>query len=278
MDLGSLEPGTHLCAFHRDDDQLTRIAATFVGHGLSAGDQLLYVATDEQAHALLGTLRDDPVHADAVSTGQLMIRSFAEAYGTRRPDDLGAVADGFRAAAAQSRKDGFPQLRVAAQMDQLAPLLGSADEVVRWERFSTGLQQEIGVSSVCLYDVALLEDEHRTLLTREHSGFSPEEAEPPLASFTAVDEPWGLRISGEVDILNRDLLQRALDSRAAVNPRLRLDLSDLQFADVGVLWRLQSVAAGLPDDGWLVLEDAPAVVRRALDICGIGHERMRLEP
>jgi hypothetical protein len=29
-DLGWLEPGTHLCAFPRDEHQRTRIAATFV--------------------------------------------------------------------------------------------------------------------------------------------------------------------------------------------------------------------------------------------------------
>ena len=276
--LGSLEPGTHLCAFHRDDRELARTAASFVGQGLSAGDQLLYVATDDQADALLATLPDHVHAADALSTGQLLVRSFAEAYGTRRPDDLGTVADGFRAAAAQSRKDGFPSLRVAAQMDGLAPLLGSAEEVLRWERRSTGLQHELGVSSVCLYDLRLIDWEHAEQLALEHAGLAPERAETPLASFLAVDEPWGLRISGEVDLSNRDLLQRVLLSRADVMPRLHLDLAGLTFADIGTLTRLRAVAAGLPGDGWLVLGDAPDVVRRALDLAGLGHERMRLEP
>ena len=58
-DLGWLEPGTHLCAFPHDERQLTRIAATFVDQGLSAGDQLLYVASEEQADAMLAML---PAH------------------------------------------------------------------------------------------------------------------------------------------------------------------------------------------------------------------------
>jgi len=277
-DLGSLEPGTHLCAFHQDDCQLARTAATFVGQGLSAGDQLLYVATDEQADALLATLPDHVHASDALATGQLLVRSFAEAYGTRRPDDLGSVADGFRAAADRARKEGFPALRVAAQMDELAPLLGSAEEVLRWERMSTGLQHELGVSSVCLYDVGRLDEWHAALLAREHAGVSPEHAEAPLASFLAVDEPWGVRISGEVDLSNRDALLRVLQSRADVMPRLHLDLEGLTFADVGTLSRLRAVAADLPGDGWLVLGRTPAVVRRALDMAGLGHERMRVEP
>ena len=277
-DLGWLEPGTHLCAFPRDERQLTRIAATFVDQGLSAGDQLLYVASEEQADALLAML---PVHVratEALATGQLVVTSFDQTYGTDRPTDLGVVADGFRAAAEHSRKQGFPALRVAATMDRLAPLLGSAEEVLRWERMSTGLQHELGVSSVCLYSRGLLDDEHAGLLAGEHAGLAPEVAETPLASFLAVDEPWGLRVSGEVDISNGELLQRLLLSRAAVAPQLHLDLEDLTFADVGTLSRLRSVAAGLPETGWLALEGVPASVQRTLDICGLGHERLRVSP
>ncbi len=276
--LGSLEPGTHLCAFHRDEGQLTRIAATFIGQGLAAGDQLLYVSTDEQAEVVLRALPGDVRARDAVVAGQLIISSFAEAYGTRRPDDLDTVAAGFRAAAEQSRKRGFPGLRVAAHMDELAPLLGSVEEVLRLERISTGLQREIGVSSVCLYDASRLDDELAVLLAAEHDGIAPEADVTPLGSFLAVDEPWGLRIFGEVDISNRDLLHRTLLSRAAVQPRMHLDLEGLRFADFGTVTRMRAVAASLPDHGWLALHRVPAAIQRLLSISGLGHERLRWEP
>ena len=277
-DLGWLEPGTHLCAFPRDERQTTRIAATFVDQGLSAGDQLLYVATEEQAGALVEMLPAH-VHArDALASGQLQVTSFAEAYGTERPTDLGAIADGFRAAAEESRKRGFPALRVAARMDDLGPLLGSADEVIQWERMCTGLQRELGVSSVCLYTRSEIDDEHATRLADAHAGFAPELAETPMASFLAMDEPWGLRVSGEVDISNGDQLQRLLLSRAAVAPTLHLDLGGLTFADVGTLTRLRRVAAALPETGSLTLDDVPAFVRRTLDICSLGHERLVVAP
>lgn len=275
--LGSLEPGTHLCAFHRDQRQLTRIAATFVSQGLAAGDQLLYVTTDDQAEALLRALPGELRASDALASGQLLVSSFAEAYGTRRPDDLGTIADGFRATAAQSRKRGFPGLRVAAQMEGLAPLLGSPEEVLRWEHMATGLQRELGVTSVCLYDGSDLDEEYAALLASEHAGCAPERAEPPLARFLAVDEPWGLRLSGEIDIANRDQLHRTLLSRAAVTPRVHLDLGGVTFADVGSLTRLWAVAAELPECGWIALHRVPDIVRRVLGIAGLHHERLRLE-
>src|SRR5690242_451541 len=93
--LGELEPGTHLCAFHHDDRQLARVASTFIRHGLAAGDQLLYVAADDQVGDVLDALPADL--RGASRSGQLLATSFEAAYGSRRPDDLGTIAEGFRA-------------------------------------------------------------------------------------------------------------------------------------------------------------------------------------
>jgi hypothetical protein len=52
----------------------------------------------------------------------------------------------------------------------------------------------------------------------------------------------------------------------------------MTFADVGTVAQLRSIAATLPDSGYLVLARVPAVVRRILDATGLGHDRLRLEP
>ncbi len=44
----------------------------------------------------------------------------------------------------------------------------------------------------------------------------------PIATFLAVDDPWGVQVRGEVDVSNRHLLHRLVLSRAAVTPRLRV--------------------------------------------------------
>lgn len=276
-DLCSLTPGTHLCALERGRLQLDRVAATFVGHGLAAGDQVLYVAADEQVDTLLAALPDHVHPSAALTSGQLALSTFEGAYGSRRPDDLAAVADGFRAAASHARKAGFPGLRVAARMDELPALLGSAEEVVEWERMSTDLQREIEVSSVCLYDATRLAPVEAASIAREHDGQAPEVDVPPLATVLAVDEPLGLRVSGELDASNRDLLERAVLARAATAPRVRLDLGAVTFMDAGTLARLRAVAAELPPDGRLELARVPHVVRRLLDLTGLRHERLLVD-
>ena len=106
--LGSLELGTNPCALHQDDGQLTPIAATFIGQGMAGGDLVLHVTTDEQAETALHARPAQLQAREALVAGQFVDSSFADTYGTRRPEDLGTVADGFRSAAAQSRKRGFP--------------------------------------------------------------------------------------------------------------------------------------------------------------------------
>jgi anti-anti-sigma factor len=135
-----------------------------------------------------------------------------------------------------------------------------------------------GGGSVCLYDAGALAEGQGAALAFQHDGLAPDLDVPPIATFLAVDEPWGLRVTGDVDVSNRDLLHRMVVSRAAVVPRLRLDLAGLTFADVGTVARLRSIAAALPDSGYLVLAQVPAVVRRILDATGLGHDRLRLEP
>ena len=277
-DLGSLEPGTHLCALEPDATMLDRVAATFVGQGIAAGDQLLYVASEGQVDGLVRRLSEHLDTGHALATGQLQTTSFEEAYGSSRPERLDTFADGFRLAAQQAQKRGFPRLRVAARMDDLAGRLGSMDDVAAWERMSTRLQRELRVSSVCLYDSSRLETGEVATIAREHDGLAPAVDVSPIATFLAVDEPWGVRVTGEVDVSNRRLLHRLVLSRAAVTPRLRVDLEGVTFADAGTVARLRSIAAALPEGGHLVLARVPAVVRRILDATGLGHERLRLEP
>lgn len=277
-DLCSLEPGTHLCALGPDASQLDRVASTFVGQGLAAGDQLLYIASEAQVDGLVESLSAHMDTEHALRSGQLMTSSFEDAYGTTRPERLATVADGFRLAERQARKRGFPALRVAARMDQLVDLLGSIDDVTAWERMSTDLQRELRVSSVCLYDTSRLEPGDAAAVARQHDGMAPDLDVPPIATFLAVDEPWGVRVRGEVDLSNRHLLHRVVLARAAVMPRLRLDLEGVRFADAGTVARLCSIAAALPAGGHLVLERVPAVVRRILEGTALGHDRLRLEP
>ena len=68
---------------------------------------------------------------------------------------------------------------------------------------------------------------------------------------------------------------RALADRFTM---VRLDLEGVTFADACTIARLRSIAAALPEGGQLVLARVPAVVRRVLELTGLGHPQLRVEP
>jgi anti-anti-sigma factor len=278
-DLNSLAPGSHLCFFFADEAELNRAAAAFVGSGLDEGDQVLYVASDRPASGARSSLTESGVAADDhVSSGQLLVRSFSEVYGSADHLDIAEIAGSLRAAAGQSRDDGFPGFRVAAEMDDLVQALGSLELVRLWERMCSRVQREEGFSSVCQYNRSHFDDPAQmNLIAVEHTALAPAWVPQPLARFHATKKPWGLRVAGELDASNRAAFGRVLRARLAAHPRLRLDVRDMSFIDMGSLADLYDSAARLPWHGRIVLAGASAQLRQVIEIAGFRHPQVVIE-
>lgn len=268
-DLTFLARGSHLCALYEDRGLLDRIATSFVRSGLAAGDRVMYVTSERRADEVIASLDAAEVPASpALRTGQLQVAAFADHYG--RPD-LAEMAKGFRAAGWQARADGFPALRVAAEMGDFAARVGSAEQMLRWERIASRLQREEAISSVCLYERGGLAEDVADALIREHQAVAPTDAPPPAASFLATEE--GLLISGEVDLSNRSQLLDAIRARSAVAARISVDLRDLGYIDAGSLRALRDGASA----GAIRIVNAPPRVRTMMLHTGLDDEGLVLD-
>ncbi|NUR08133.1 MAG: STAS domain-containing protein [Nocardioidaceae bacterium] len=272
-----MSPGSHLCAFYGDDEELSRVATAFVTAGLATGARVLYVAAD---HAVRGlgaalALRGVVDLDSAVDAGQLVLRDSAAVYGTGETD-LATLAAAIGAESGEARRSGFTALRVAAEMTPFAEALGSAERLLQWERAASRMQQQSGVSSVCQYDERRLPQQDLRRLEVEHTGSAPAALTSPAAHFLATREPWGLRVVGQVDLENADELLAAVRARCAVDPRVFVDMRELTFIDVGATRELVALAAGLPADGTLFLVRPPAVLARILDLAFVRHQGLEL--
>ena len=266
VDLTALSPGDHLCGLYDDDHQRARVAAGFVRAGVAAGDRVLYVTIDPDPRSVRRNLAGAGVAVDrAVSTGQLVLTSFEEIYASG-PASFDDLARGFREGAGQARADGFAGLRVAAEMGDMTRAFGSLDAVLEWEAQASELQAEEGITSVCQYDRSLLDDSEAARVVDVHDGVASDQPVEPLADLLASADPWGLQVTGEVDISNTEQLSRALRARLAARPEVRLDLSGINFMDVRSIETLFAAGRDLP--GGLRLVGVPAQVRRVIDIFG----------
>lgn len=274
-DLSSLAPGSHLCAFYRDEQELELTASAFVAGGLAAGAQVLYVAADRSPEQVSATLTDSGVAADAaIRADQLVVRDFATVYGAAA--DLATLAVGFRDASVAALNAGFTGLRVAAEMTDFVETLGSADGVLRWERMASRVQQETGIASVCQYDRRRIPEQQARALAEEHSGSAPLEDEPPQARFLATREPWGLRVVGEVDVANVDLFMAAVMARCLVEPRIVLDASELRFVDVDTIRRLVILAGSLRPEAHVSVIHPPPILERTIGLVFRHHPGLDL--
>lgn len=269
-DLTFLARGSHLCALYEDRGLLDRIATSFVRSGLAAGDRVMYVTSERRADEVIASLDAAEVPASpALRTGQLQVAAFADRYGGR--PDLADMAKGFRAAGWQARADGFPAVRVAAEMGDFAAWVGSAEQMLRWERIASRLQREEAISSVCLYERGSLAEDVADALIREHQAVAPADAPPPAASFLATED--GLLVSGEVDLSNRSLLLDAIRARSAVAARISVDLRDLGYIDAGSLRALRDGASA----GAIRIVNAPPRVRTMVRHTGLDDAGLLLD-
>jgi anti-anti-sigma factor len=277
-DLAGLRPGEHLYALYRDRRQHRRIAAAFVRAGLAAGDQVIYIGADrpDAGRELLeadGIDTRTPCHS-----GQLVVRSFADVFCGTLPEDPQEVGRALRAAVLRCRGEGFPGLRVAAEMEEFTAAAGSLDRLLRWERMASRLQVQAGVTTVCQYDERRLDGGDAALIAAEHSALAAYAGPQPLAAFLATREPWGLRVLGEVDLSNRPAFLRALRARLAAHPDVRLDLGEVTFMDVGSLRAVFRLAAGLGTGGRIVLANLRPQVRRVVALAQLGEGPVEIEP
>jgi ABC-type transporter Mla MlaB component len=272
------EPGTHLCALYRGEAELEQVAATFVNSGLAAGDRVLYVASERPSATVRTALEAHQVRTGPASAiGQLVIRDFSAAYGQPGQMDLAEMESGFRAAARQARADGFGALRVAAEMGDFSRAVSSVEQLLEWERICTPMQHEEGITSVCQYDQRRFSNTHAAMIVHEHAGIAPEVLPPPPTRLTATTAPWGLTVTGELDLSSREVLGRVLRARLGASPWLRVDVGGLVFAEAGALAVVYEAASRLNGDGCIVVTRAPDQLRRIIDLAGFSHPRVVLD-
>lgn len=275
VDLEQSDPGAHLCAFYRSPEELDGVARTFVRAALADGDRVLYVASVRSPNRVVEALESRGIDAGRrIASGQLIVESFDDVYRQDGGLDFGELASGFRAAGRQARAEGFPALRVAAEMGEFAEVAGGIERLLEWEGISTVLQAEEGITSVCQYDFSGFSEEEVSLVQGKHAGLSPLDAPAPLANFVLTRYPVGMRIVGEVDVSNRGGFQRALAACVDSGTKVTIDVEGLSFADVGFLELVFGAARDLPPDGSIRLKNATDRLRRLVAISGLDDPRV----
>ncbi len=231
--VGDLQPGDHACLLFGSDEERASILRDFVRGGLDAEDKILYLSGTPSPPGLTG-----------LRTGAVEIVPLAEFLTVQGELEPAALMRRLRTAAARSRAEGYRALRVAGD---LCAALHDERGLRRLLRYETLLAEEFRSGealAVCQYDIRRCEPAALAAFASVHT--RSVEADPLVRTGELVVvrayRPQGLRIEGAIDADAHRLLRDALRSVAGVRGDVRLDMSGVDFLDLGGLRLLMTFA------------------------------------
>ncbi|MGY1615509.1 MEDS domain-containing protein [Geodermatophilus sp. SYSU D00691] len=220
----------HICWVYDDADDLAGAARRYLEEGLAAGDRLLWIGDPE--HARLIRAESGPL-ADVdglIDRGELEVLDVRAGYQGSAAFVPGEQLAFYDAATRQAVADGFHGLRVVADVSDLAADPDRRADLVRWEHLADEyMASGSGMVALCAYR-ADLEPEALADVASVHPQVRPRDDGPP---FRVWFDGGTLMVGGCVDAFGAERLGRVLGGTHVEGAVVRMDLSRLEFVDVG---------------------------------------------
>lgn len=243
-----LSPGDHACLTFSDEEERLDIVAAFVRDGLSAGHRVLCYTSAYRPAELRGRLSDRGVPAtDDTRPGQLdLLPAQAWLAGAGfRPSDVLSELSG---AIDRARVDGYPGLRVAADMGWAADPVVGVEHLLTFEKQVSQLFADTRVTAVCQYDRQQFDAVTLASTTAVHSCAVAATVyhDDPVLRILRQHSPGGIRVSGELDYTALDVFREALAEAVRLGEHVHVNLAQLRFIDATSAGTLVQAAATLP--------------------------------
>jgi AcrR family transcriptional regulator len=151
--LGETDLGRHrhVCLLIEDSATGAGLLTDFVIERLAAGDRVIYVGA--KRHALLARFRMVTDLSEAVSSGQLDLRTWDQSYLSSGRFSAARQLTYVRRALREGPSLGFRSTRLIGDMAWAQEDVPGVDELVAYEREVDAIAARPGTSIVCVYDV-----------------------------------------------------------------------------------------------------------------------------
>jgi len=238
----------HVCWVYEDEEEFADVARRYLEEGLARGERLLYVGGPPPAE--LAT--DDGPLADVdglIARGALQVLDLRAGYQSRGSFTPAEQLAFYEAATADARAAGYTGLCVVAEISGLAADPRRRPDLVRWEHLADEFMGSgSGMRALCAYR-GDLEREALTDVASVHPLVHDAAGGPP---FRAWFEGEAIVLAGALDTFGADRLETVLTGTHVDRPVVTLDLSRVEFVDVGGCRAIARWARRLQDRGSLL--------------------------
>jgi anti-anti-sigma factor len=268
LPVGSMQHGDHVCAAFASLAEREELLIDFVRGGLESGDQVLCFTHRHDASSVLALLHDALEVDGPLVRGQLQVLDIAEAMLSRDSFDAQRALDALAATVERAIAAGYGGIRFAGEASWASPQLQRCARLEEWEWMLTDFFSKRPAAGFCQYDRESFDEPRLKRLIDLH----PSVARSPVVSkgglLRIAETSRGaaeLRLAGEIDLSNRELLADALARVAAAGGDIHLDARRLEFIDLTGFAELVRTALEIAPDRRLLVHHPPPCLRRLLE-------------
>lgn len=262
--VGKLRLGDHCCLGFRTDEQREEILINFVADGLAAGQKVLYLTDSTTPDAVREWLARRGLAVEPfIGSGQLVLATAGELVLDEDRFDPDTSIAALRREAAAALSSGYTGLRLTGEMGWALSGVPGTDRLLEFEAKLHRLLRTRTIVGICQYDLRRFTSEELVDIEGQHStsvGPNPVYADG-LLRIARTGCPPGLRFAGDVDVSNVGAVHDALALVVADGGDVHLDLSGLDFCDVGGIRAMVATAQGMGPERRVVVHGlAPHLV------------------
>jgi anti-anti-sigma regulatory factor len=222
-----LELGDHMCLPFGSDGERFEAFTEFLTAGMQGGFKMLLLTAVESVESLRARLTERVASYGDAKAGQVEIVSSYERYLAGGRFDGDRMIERYADAIDEADRQGYPGLWVNADMAWALDEPG-AESLIEYETAVNLLFTSGRLAAICQYDRRLFD---KATIADVCSGHPIIHGGARLR-FTAVEEPPGLVLAGELDGTNNRLLASVLAPLSAVPAGLTIDATDVTYAGV----------------------------------------------
>ena len=257
-----LLPTGHVCCVIESGEQRNHRVATWTDEGLAAGERVVVVQAADDNAGLLALLRDHGIDAEqAVLDGRLLLLVPEDVYLSNGVFDLDRRIEESRLFIEQSVAEGYTAVRLASDADLVLGVVGDMDALLAYERRVEVLSRAVPVSRICFYDRAVFGPALASFVAAHPRGAAD-------AQLAGAGEPGHLRLSGDVDMSNVDLLDAMLSSASSDEGNVVVDLHAVTFSDLAGARALVAASRRLSGGRRLKVLSAPRLLFTMVETIG----------
>jgi len=264
----ALAPGDHACLTFSDGEERLDIVAAFVRDGLGLGQKVVCftesVPPDRLAHELTdrGVAVDDPLR-----NGQVCMRTSDESWLAGGSLTAAKMIDVLASQLDLAGTEGYPGLRVTADMCWATRPVAAVDQLVVFESEVGRLFADGRLTAICQYDRESFDAVTLAFAAKAHNIAVAATVyhEDPVLRVCRQHSPPGVRVAGELDYSGMDPFSRALGEAVRLDRTIHVNLAHLRFIDASAAGVLLQVGQTLPEERSMVV------------VCrGLVHKMLRL--